>query len=217
VGTRYIVAEADPRGPAGGGLVLLDIEQPMLALALPAVVFGGASQIDELSVGGTPEAPAIGVIAGDEARVYSLHPGALAKLFEAPPVDAALVETDPTAVRNEREGLPTVVLLDSNAFTAALVSETGWPRNLVVSPDGSKVAFRVQGDELDSAEPGDAEIAVASMKPPEGGGGVKLVTLNGLKDHSPRFSVDGKHLAFRTRFEVPRTKWVITAGRIAEL
>lgn len=217
IGDRYIVAEANPRGPAGGGLVILDIEQPMLALALPAVVFGGASQIDELSTGGTPEAPAIGVIAGDESRVYSLHPGPLAKLFEAPPVDATLEETDPTAVRNEREGLPTVVLLDSNAFTAALVSETGWPRNLVVSPDGEKVAFTVQGDELDSAEPGDAEIAVASMTPPEGGGGVKLVTLNGLKDHSPRFSVDGKHLVFRTRFEVPRTKWVITAGRIAEL
>lgn len=217
IGDRYIVAEANPRGPAGGGLVILDIEQPMLALALPAVVFGGASQIDELSTGGTPEAPAIGVIAGDESRVYSLHPGPLAKLFEAPPVDATLEETDPTAVRNEREGLPTVVLLDSNAFSAALVSETGWPRNLVVSPDGAKVAFTVQGDELDSTEPGDAEIAVASMTPPEGGGGVKLVTLNGLKDHSPRFSVDGKHLVFRTRFEVPRTKWVITAGRIAEL
>ncbi|MEM6995040.1 MAG: hypothetical protein AAF721_31290, partial [Myxococcota bacterium] len=216
ISERYIVARADPRGMGTGGLVLLDVDTPMLALALPATLFGGATSVDEVAVGGTPEAPAFAVTAGDDLRrLYAWTPGPLHELFEAPPVDETLAAETPEAVRNEREGLPTVVLLDTNSFASTVITEVGAPRNVVVSPDGLRVAFRGAGDGLDSVAPGDAEIAIAYMAPPEGGGGVKVVTLNALKDHSPRFTADSKHLVFRTRFDVPRTKWVITAGRIA--
>lgn len=216
IGERFIIAAADPYAGQADGLVLLDVEQPMLALALPAGLFSGATVIAELGAGGTAADPVIAVVtADDERRVSVLRPGPLAKLFETPPVDAILAETEPDAVRNEREGLPTVVLLDTNAFSAHQVTDSGGPRNLVVSPNGARVAFRLQGNEIDPTEPGDAEIAVAQTA--KGSGGVRLVTLNALKDHSPRFSADGAHLMFRTRFDVPRTKWVITAGRIASL
>ncbi|MBL4687449.1 MAG: PD40 domain-containing protein, partial [Nannocystaceae bacterium] len=135
---------------------------------------------------------------------------------DAPPVDAELAEASPEAVFNKREGLPTVVLLDTNRFTATIVTGQGNPRSLSVSPDGKRVAFRVAGDGTDATEPGDDELAVASLVAGDGGG-LKVLTLNALRDHSPRFTADGTHLAFRTRFEVPRTEWVLVAGRIVEL
>jgi len=215
IGDRFIVAIASS---SPGGLVFFDVEQPMLALGLSSLLFDGASDINEFAIGGTPEAPALAVVAGDDvARLYALTPGSLQQLFDNPPVDAELAQLEPEAVRQEREGLPTVVLMDTNAFDPKLVTATGGPRNVVVSGDGSKVAFRVRGDEVDAVEPGDSEVAVASMNPPEGGGGVRVMTLNALKDYTPRFTADGKHLTFRTRLDVPRTEWVITAGRVTAL
>ncbi|MBL4688807.1 MAG: hypothetical protein JKY37_29730, partial [Nannocystaceae bacterium] len=83
IGDRFIVVRASPVGSASGGLLILDIERPLLVLALPAALFGGADEIDEVAVGGTPQAPAVVVTAGsDLRRLYVWSPGPLVAMFD---------------------------------------------------------------------------------------------------------------------------------------
>lgn len=213
---RYLVARGEPRGgPSTEGLVFLDTERPMEALLLPATVFETGATLHEIAVGGPEGArQLVAVVSGEGARrVYAMALPKLESMFASPPVDAELELEDPANVRREREGEPTLVMLDPNKLSTRVVVPDGNPRSVAVSPDGTWITFRTSGDGLDPEGPGDTEIAVAPLS--GSGAGRRLLTLNMLKDHSPRFTADGKHVVFRTRIEVPKTRWIIQAGRIA--
>jgi Tol biopolymer transport system component len=107
--------------------------------------------------------------------------------------------------------MPTLVTLDGSGFTATALTTEGQAFSPSASPDGSKIAFVLDDSGLDERNPGDSEVALVAT---DGGGkGLRLLTRNALRDHSPRFTADGSHVVFETRVEIPKTDWRITAAR----
>ena len=41
----------------------------------------------------------------------------------------------------------------------------------------------------------------------------RLLTRNGLEDHTPMFTADSKSVVFRTRFSFEKTNWILTTAR----
>lgn len=187
-------------------LALLDIERPTQVLFLPASALENAETLGEVAAVKIGASPVLAVTAGQyPRRLYRLQlPAALDALFDAPPASPA---TPPVV----REGLPTIVTLDTTGVTATALTTEGQAYSPSASPDGTKIAFVLDDSGLDERNPGDSEVAVVAT---EGGGkGLRLLTRNALRDYGPRFTADGKHVVFETRVEIPKTDWRITAAR----
>jgi len=207
----HILARGDHEGDVPDALYFLSADDPSTVLALDATAFDGASSIGEIAVG-----PVLGgrqmlvVTAGDDPRrlfVVDL-PATVQALFEQPPV----AEGQEPLVR---AGLPTVILLDPAVFELTALTHRGYARDPVVSPDGRNVAFALVDPDLDRPdEAEDEEIALVDLSatPPELPR-MHLLTRNDLQDLDPAFTADGRTLIFGTRVRIPRTTWVITAGR----
>ena len=181
------------------GIYLLSLEVPMVVLRLDSTVFEGATDVEQVAA--VPGGAAMVATAGAMPRkLYHLRaPRELPGLF----TQAELAPDD--------TGNPQVIELDPNAFIATALTEQGRVHDPVVSPTGELVAFTIRDPSLDEADAADDdEIGVV----PTVGGAMRLLTRNALKDYDPRFTADGEHVVFRTRVEIPRTEWVITAPRI---
>jgi hypothetical protein len=204
---RYLAAVAQG-GVDPDRLVLFDLEQPLQVLTIPASIFDGADKLSEVAVARLGESPRLVVSAGGfPQRVYRLDlPRGLEGLFSAPP-------QVPDLVVEPREGMPTPVPLDPNVLTTTTLTHEGVARGLAVSGDGTRVVFALSDGGLDERNPGDSEIAVVGVE----GGGMRLLTRNALRDYEPRFTADGTHVVFKTRVEIPKTQWRITAPRAVEV
>lgn len=214
---RHLVAVGE--GLEGPGVWLLDAQDPLRVLRLTGTVFENADAVHEVAVGKRGPRPVVVVTAGTVPRkLYRLDlPADVAELFASPPTDAAVTPggIDPTlaatlAADRQARGLPTIVALDPNRFTAVALTHEGSVRDPAVSIDGSRVAFELRGEMYDPTAPDDAEIATV----PSAGGSLVLVTRNGLKDSDPRPTADGMHVMLKTRVEIPRTDWVVSSPRI---
>jgi hypothetical protein len=189
-------------------LVLFSTAHPMTVLRIDATVFEDAGTIDQIAV--VPGGERLVVTAGAHpSKLYRLDlPAAASGLFVDPP---RMPEVEPL----ERDALPTVVELDPDRMQVTALTRQGRVRDPVVSPDGRWVAVTVFDPSLDPSDGSDdGEIALLAL---DGASGAKmrLLTRNGLEDHTPRFSADSRFVVFQTRVEIPRTKWVITAPRAA--
>jgi Tol biopolymer transport system component len=102
-----------------------------------------------------------------------------------------------------------VVALDPNRLVATALTHEGSVRSPTVSLDGTRVAFELRGEMYDPTAPDDTEIASV----PTAGGSLAVLTRNALKDSEPRITPDGAHVVWKTRVEIPRTDWVVTASR----
>lgn len=204
---RFVAAVAR-RGAQVEQLVLFDLENPLTVLTIDATVFDGAEKLGEIAVAKTGDAPRLVVTAGGfPRRVYRLDlPTDLEGLFAEPP-------QPPDTIVEPREGLPTPVALDTNALKVTTLTHEGVARGLAVAPDGSRVAIALADGGLDERNPGDAEIALV----PIDGGSMRLLSRNALRDYEPRFTADGTHVVFKTRVEIPKTQWRITAPRAVKL
>jgi hypothetical protein len=211
VAKRHIVARGDHDGDMPDAIYFLSVEDPLTVLALEATAFESASSIGQIAVG-----PVFGgrqmlvVTAGDEQRRLFLVdlPATVPALFENPPVAEG---QEPL----EREGLPKVIPLDAAAFELRALTHRGQARDPVLSPDGRHVAFALVDPDLDRPdEAEDEEIALVDLSatPPELPR-MRLLTRNDLQDLGPAFTADGRTIVFGTRVRIPRTSWVITAGR----
>ncbi|MGH1340026.1 MAG: TolB family protein [Nannocystales bacterium] len=130
-------------------------------------------------------------------------------LFQAPP---ALPALEPTPGSDEQPQDPPAVTvrLDSAAFTTTTLTRAGIAREPVGSPDGSSVAFTILDRALDDPGQGrDSEIALIGAA----GGDLELLTKNGVRDRSPRFTADGGTVLFQTRVEMPRSSWRVEVPR----
>lgn len=186
-------------------LYFLRPSEPLVVLALPGSVLGGVAGLHQVAT--IPgESTSLVLTAGAQPRqVFRLD-------FPVPPSELGALEGSTAPV--ERDGLPTLRVLDSNRVTATALTHEGRAHDPVVSPDGTRVAFALWAPSLDRPDVAeDDEIALVDLE----GGPMTLLTRNALRDHSPRFSADGQHVVFMSRVEVPRSKWVITAPRAVPL
>jgi hypothetical protein len=212
VGDRHIVARGDHDGDQPDAIYFMSVDDPLTVLALDAAAFDGATSIGQIAAG-----PVFGgmqtfiVTAGDDARrLYLVDlPATMAALFESPPV---AVGQEPVA----HEGLPTVVPIDAGAFELQALTQRGDARDPAMSANGLHVAFALRDADLDRPdEAEDYEIALIDLSArPVQRPRLRLLTRNALEDLDPAFTADGRALVFGTRVQIPRTSWMITAGRI---
>lgn len=190
------------------GLFLLSTEAPMKVLRIDATVFQNAGELAEIAA--VPGGERLVVTAGSFPRkLFRLDlPADVGSLFAAPPV---AVDREPI----HREGLPTLFELDPNAMRATALTQQGRVHDPVVSKDARWAAVSLSDSALDRPDVSDDdEIALIAL---DEGAKMRLLTRNALEDHSPRFTADSGSVVFETRVEIPKTKWVITAPRLARV
>jgi hypothetical protein len=197
-----LVATARYLADGSEWLAFFSTEEPLRVLVLSTTVFEGASSVrDVLAVPGRNAL--LAVYGGAEDRLYRLDlPQGIAAMFANP----TMAEGKTPLVA---DGRPTVYELDPTPFSAKLLATTNFIGGAVVSADGRRAAFVVQGGDTDPDHDDDAEIAVVDVEQ----GAMKVLTRNEIRDDEPRFTADGRTILFETRVEVPRSKWVITAAR----
>ena len=91
----------------------------------------------------------------------------------------------------------------SMVLTAAFAGLLGGTMNRVN-------AAPVKGNTGISMASASALPGIASLAAP---GTMRVLTRNGLEDHTPMFSADGKTVVFRTRFPFEKTDWTLTTAR----
>jgi hypothetical protein len=204
---RYLVAIVRPGMEGEDGIALFDLDNPLSVLTFPSSVFDGAHTLGEVAVGKLGAQPQLVVTAGSfPSRVYRVDlPASLESLFADPPRASAVVEDGVEA----EDGLPVAIALDTNRLTVEALTHEGRAFDVVVSPDGGQVALALADGGLDERSPGDSEIVLVPIT----GGSMRLLTRNDLRDYEPRFTSDGAHILFKTRVEIPKTQWRITAAR----
>ncbi len=217
VDERRLVARARPRMPGPDRLVLLDRDRPLEVLTLEATAFDNAMRLGDVAVvpsDGGPFALVVSVETDGQWLYLLRGDRTLAALFDEPPVlDGAGAD--------EVDGRPRVGQLDSNGLEIRPLTHAGRAHDPVVSPDGRWVAFSLSDtgrsdagvDRPDATN--DQEIAMVSLD--SGTTGLRLLTRNTVTDGKPRFTRDGEHVVFGSRFELPRTNWSTTVARVTSV
>jgi hypothetical protein len=197
-----LVALAESEIDSSVWIVLLSVKDPMRVLVLSSMAVDGADGL--AAVVPVPGRTSLLAATAWGGRLYRVDlPGTWDALFEQPPMREGVAPV-------VAEGRPTVYEIDASKATAQAMQTKGNVRSPVVSADGRWVAFTVSGEGIDEDAAHDDEIAVSEIAT----GRTKLLTRNALEDRSPAITPDGKHVVFETEFEIPKTEWRITAGRI---
>jgi len=198
------------RAEGGSGVYVLSPGHPDHALRIDAIALDAAHSIDSVAPAPDgPNGPRLLVAATSDRgqRLFRVDIGQpWPALFDqavaaAPPPSQAVVD-----------GIePHIHVLDSAAATATTLTHEGWVSDMSAAPDGSAVAFQIR--DIDNGIP-DAdsrrEIGVVAL---DGASPMRLLTRNGLEDHTPMFSADSKSVLFRTRFSFEKTNWILTTAR----
>lgn len=187
-------------------LAFFSTTEPLKVLVVSTTVFEGANSVRDL-VAVPGRNALLAVYGGADDRLYRLDlPQAAAAMFANP----VMAEGKTPLLA---DGRPTVYELDPTPFSAKLLATTHFIGGAVVSPDGRRAAFVIQGGDTDPDHDDDAEIAVVDVEQ----GAMKVLTRNEIRDDEPRFTADGRSIVFETRVEVPRSKWIITAARAIDV
>ncbi len=232
IGDNWIAAPGISRH-GYSGLYLFSPNHPDHALRLDSIHFDAATSIHEVAPAPAPNGapgPRLLVTASDDRgqRLYrvdaaqswdALFASALATPSEPAPAPAPAVNPDPfDAIDNledhDDNGLPEgprILNLDPTNLTLLPLTREGWVRTPVAAPDGSAVVFQVSDIDNGIAKAESRrEIASVSL---DGSSPLRLLTRNGLDDHTPHFSADSNTVVFHTRFSFDRTKWNLTTAR----
>lgn len=197
-----LVALAESEIDESVWIVFLSVKDPMRVLMLSSMAIDGADGL--AAIVPVPGRASLVVATAWGGRLHRIDlPGTWDALFEQPPMREGIVPV-------VAEGRPTIYELDAGKVVAQAMQTKGNVRAPVVSADGRWVAYTVSGEGIDEDAPSDDEVAVSELAT----GRTKLLTRNALEDRSPAITPDGKHVVFETEFEIPKTEWRITAGRI---
>jgi len=197
-------------GDAGQGVLLLSRNHPGVALEIGPQVVAGSYNI--FSVASVPKG------AGDASPrlvVVSAGPHA-ASLFRVDlPADYATLFAEALAEAPEHKADPDhpadvrIITLDATRFDEATrLTDDGSISDPAVSADGEWVTYTVSNPGAESDN--DYEIGLVAIN---GESDARLLTQNGLDDHSPVFSGDSKRVVFKTKYPIERTTWSLTTGR----
>lgn len=194
----------------GGGVYVLSPSHPEHALRLDAIALDASHSVDSVAPAPDgPNGPRLLVAATSDRgqrlfRVDINKPWAA--LFDQV---VAAAPPPPQAVVDGTE--PRVYVLDSAVATATTLTHEGWVSDLSAAPDGSAVAFQIRDIDNGIADADSRrEIGVVAL---DGASPMRLLTRNGLEDHTPMFSADSKSVIFRTRFSFEKTNWILTTAR----
>ena len=199
--------------PAGASAAVYfaSTEHADVLLRLDATALDAAREIHQVAPAPDgPNGPRLLVTASSDAfeeRLFRVDaPKKWSELYAAA---AAAAGSKPQAVVDGLE--PWVLSLDAAGLTATALTHEGRVSDMVAARDGSGVVFQVEGlDNGLGAVDSDREIGLAGLATP---GPLRLMTRNGLEDHTPMFSADSKTVVFRTRFPFEKTDWTLTTAR----
>ncbi|MBL9106626.1 MAG: hypothetical protein JNL82_37240 [Myxococcales bacterium] len=197
--------------PAPAGVFIASPSHPDVLLRLDATALDASMDVHQVAPAPDgPNGPRLLVTASSEARGQRLFrvdaPRPWAELFTAAEAAAG---KKPQAVVDGTE--PWVLSLDAAGLTATALTSEGWVSDPVAARDGSSVVFQVSNIDNGIADADSRkEIGITGLNTP---GPLKLMTRNGLEDHTPMFSADSKTVVFRTRFPFEKTDWTLTTAR----
>jgi hypothetical protein len=183
---------------------------PEMLLRLDATALDAARELHQVAPAPDgPNGPRLLVTASGEGFEQRLFRVDAPKSWNDLHAEAAAAGKKPQAVVDGQE--PWVLSLDAAGLTATALTHEGLVSDMVAARDGSSVVFQVSGldnglTNIDS----DREIGSAGLGAP---GPLRLLTRNGLEDHTPMFSADSKTVVFRTRFPFEKTDWTLTTAR----
>ena len=195
----------------GSGVYMLSPSHPDHALRLDAIALDASHSIDGVAPAPDgPNGPRLLVTASSDRgqRLFRVD-------FTRPwgeqydQVVAADREPPPQSVVDGTE--PRVYALDGAAFTTTTLTHEGWVSDMVAAPDGRAVAFQIR--DIDNGVVDADSRREIGLVPLDGSGPMRLLTRNGLEDHTPMFSADSNTVLFRTRFSFEKTKWILTTAR----
>lgn len=208
---RFDEGSEEESAPTPMGLFLASPGHPDVLLRLDSTALDAAMEIHQVAPApGGPGGPRLLVTASSEAHGQRLFvvdaPKPWAELYA---LAEAAAGKKPQAVTDGTE--PWVLSLDAAGLTATALTHEGWVSDMVAARDGSAVVFQVSNIDNGIADADSRkEIGLAGLATP---GPLRLLTRNGLEDHTPMFTADSKTVVFRTRFPFEKTDWTLTTAR----
>ena len=196
---------------ATGGLYLLSPSHPDHALRLDAMALDASTAIHQIAPAPDgPSGPRLLITASSDRgqRLFRVDaPKPWAELFS----DALAADKTPLTPSVVDGTEPRVLGLDSVVFTVVGLTSEGWVSDMVAAPDGSAATFQIRDIDNGVAEADSRrEIGLVAL---DGESPLRLLTRNGLEDHTPMFTADSKTVVFRTRFPFEKTHWTLTTAR----
>ncbi len=200
---------------AGQSLLLLSRNHPGIALEIGPAVLAGSLDIFDVAVAPPTDDKAdtmprlVVVTRGPHSpSLFRLDlPAPYATLFEEALAEAPAIASD--GETGQDQGDVRILTIDPTRFGEVIrLTSDGNVSNPQVSADGKWVTYRIAN--ADAEPDNDYEIGLVAIS---GEGDARLLTQNGLDDHSPAFSGDSKRVIFRTKYPIERTTWTLTTGR----
>ena len=211
VAGEWIAASGYVASTETGGLYLLSPAHPDHALRLDAIALDASHSIEQVAPAPDgPNGPRLLVTASSD-RGQRLFRVDAAKPWETLFADARAADKAPPPASVTDGTEPRVLALDGAAFTAASLVHEGWISDMVAAPDGSAAVFQIRDIDNGVADADSRrEIGLVAL---DGHSPMRLLTRNGLEDHTPMFTADSKTVVFRTRFPFEKTGWTLTTAR----
>ena len=199
---------------ATGGVYLLSPAHPDHALRLDAMALDASTVIHQIAPAPDgPHGPRLLVTAASDRgqRLFRVDaPKPWNDLF----TDTLAADTTKPAASVTDGTEPRVLALDGAGFTATALTNEGWVSDMVAAPDGSAAVFQIRDIDNGVAEVDSRrEIAMVALDATTGQPTLRLLTRNGLEDHTPMFTADSQTVVFRTRFPFEKTNWTLTTAR----
>ncbi len=212
VGDEWVAASGYVAAAELGGVYLMSPAHPDHALRLDAIALNASHSVDSVAPAPDgPNGPRLLVTATSERgqRLFRVDaPKPWAELLR----EALAADRAPPAPAVADGTEPRVLALDGAAFTVATLAHEGWISDVVAAPDGSSVVFQIRDIDNGIADADSRrEIGLVAL---DGLSPLRLLTRNGLEDHTPMFTADSKTVVFRTRFPFEKTDWVLTTARV---
>lgn len=196
---------------SGGGVYVMSPSHPDHALRIDAIALDASHTIDSVAPAPDgPNGPRLLVAAASD-RGQRLFRVDISKPWTGlhDHVVAADRSPPPQAVVDGTE--PRIHVLDPALFTSAALTHEGWVSDMRAAPDGSAVTFQIRDIDNGVVDADSRyEIGLVAL---DGASPMRLLTRNGLEDHTPMFTADSKSVVFRTRFSFEKTNWILTTAR----
>ena len=214
IADEWIAAAGYATGSETGGMYLVSPAHPDHALRLDAMALDASTAVHQIAPAPDgPNGPRLLVTASSE-RGQRLFRVDVAKPWNQLFTDTLAADRTPPAQSVTDGTEPRILTLDGVGFTATALTNEGWVSDMVAAPDGSAAVFQIRDidngvTDADSRR----EIGLVSLDTSAGQPALRLLTRNGLEDHTPMFTADSQTVVFRTRFPFEKTNWTMTTAR----
>jgi len=214
VADEWLATAGYVSGAQTAGVYLMSPAHPDHALRLDAMALDASTGIHQIAPAPNgPNGPRLLVTASSDRgqRLFRVDvPKSWNDLF----TEALAADKAPQAPSVADGTEPRILNLDGTGFTATALTNEGWVSDMVAAPDGSAAVFQIRDIDNGVADADSRrEIAMVALDATGGPPVLRLLTRNGLEDHTPMFTADSQTVVFRTRFPFEKTNWTLTTAR----